>query len=75
MAFKSISLSTIEVIFKLFLHKGWGDGQAVCSTIDGTLQVFGDAEGGAPRPLISRSAHIYSRVYAGEHWNAVLTNE
>ncbi|XP_022827451.1 probable E3 ubiquitin-protein ligase HERC2 [Spodoptera litura] len=54
---------------------GWGEGHTLCSTWDGTVQVFGDSEGGVPHALMALSVLVVPHVYTGEHWHAALTDE
>ncbi|XP_045760290.1 probable E3 ubiquitin-protein ligase HERC2 isoform X8 [Maniola jurtina] len=53
---------------------GWGEGQTLCCTWEGAVQVFGDSETGTPRALTALSTLRVARVYTGEHWHAVLTD-
>lgn len=53
---------------------GWGEGQTLCCTWEGAVQVFGDSEAGTPRALTALSTFRVTRVYTGEHWHAALTD-
>ncbi|CAG9110136.1 unnamed protein product [Plutella xylostella] len=84
-----VSLNTAHAVDRVVdVALGWGESQTLVCTQDGTVQVFGDSEGGAPRTLASlsilkggaprtlASLSILKviRVYTGEHWHAVLTD-
>ncbi|CAH2243797.1 jg12710 [Pararge aegeria aegeria] len=68
----SFNAHNIERIIDIAL--GWGEGQTLCCTWEGAVQVFGDSEAGTPRALTSLSTLRVTRVYTGEHWHAALTD-
>ncbi|XP_022131000.2 probable E3 ubiquitin-protein ligase HERC2 [Pieris rapae] len=68
----SFNAHNIERIIDVAL--AWGDGQTLCCTWEGAVQVFGDSEGGTPRTLSALSMFRVTRVYTGEHWHAALTD-
>ncbi|CAG4926206.1 unnamed protein product [Colias eurytheme] len=52
----------------------WGEGQTLCCTWEGAVQVFGDSEGGTPRALSALAMFRVTRVYTGDNWHAALTD-
>ncbi|XP_028033518.1 probable E3 ubiquitin-protein ligase HERC2 [Bombyx mandarina] len=68
----SFNAHNIERIIDVSL--GWGDSLTLCCTWEGAVQGFGDNEGGAPRTIASLSVLRITRVYTGEHFHAVLTD-
>lgn len=68
----SFNAHNIEKVIDIAL--GWGDSQTLCCTWEGAVQIFVDSEGGAPKPLTSLSTARVVKVYTGEHFQAVLTD-
>nr|XP_026484631.1 probable E3 ubiquitin-protein ligase HERC2 isoform X1 [Vanessa tameamea] len=68
----SFNAHNIERIIDVAL--GWGEGQTLCCTWEGAVQVFGDSEAGTPRALSALSMFRVTRVFTGEHWHAALTD-
>ncbi|CAH0722311.1 unnamed protein product, partial [Brenthis ino] len=68
----SFNAHNIERIIDVAL--GWGEGQTLCCTWEGAVQVFGEGEAGTPRALAALAMFRVTRVYTGEHWHAALTD-
>ncbi|VVD02569.1 unnamed protein product [Leptidea sinapis] len=69
-------LTPQPVSFNAHNIERWGDGQTLCCTWEGAVQVFGDSEGGATaaRTLTALAMLRVMRVYTGDGWHAALTD-